>query len=405
MRSPADLEAHNPSMAGGDLAAGSAELDQQLVFRPAPELFRYRAPLRGLRVCGAATHPGPGVHGASGGRSGAGRPRGWVARTVLAVTTRELNRATLARQGLLERLDTTPVALAERLVGLQGQEPLPPLIGLWTRLAEAERVGLQALVDQGRLVRASLMRGTLHLVSVADYRRLRPAVQPVLDRALAGHQYTRGLDLDAVEEAAREVFGDRTLTFDEVRDALAPRFPDANPRGLGYAARLRLPLVADPSGGFRVLEAGRAIAPAKLRERYQAAFGPATAADFRTWSGLTGGDRLPEDAGPRPDPDTPAPVRFLPAFDNMLLAHKDRSRVIAPEHAPRVVTKNLRVHPTFLVDGFVAGTWKAKRGGKRATLALEPFGRTAKAVRAELEREGEALLRFLEPDASAFAVT
>src|SRR6476620_8166773 len=190
--------------------------------------------------------------------------------TVRAMERRALNRATLARQGLLERQALTPVRLAERLCGLQAQEPLPPLVGLWTRLADADRAGLQALVDEGRLVRATLMRGTLHLVSAADYRRLRPAVQPVLDRALAGHQYTRGLDLDAVEAAAREVFGDRTLNLDEVRDALAPRFPEANPRGLGYAARLRLPLVAAPGGGFRVLETGRPIATRRLMERYGA---------------------------------------------------------------------------------------------------------------------------------------
>lgn len=324
--------------------------------------------------------------------------------TVSAMTRRALNRATLARQGLLERQAMTPQKMAERLVGLQAQEVLPPLIGLWSRVEGADRERLERLVREGELVRATLMRGTLHLVTPADYRRLRPAVQPLLDGLLARHPYTRDLDLDAVEAAARKVFGSRTLGFDEVREKLSAAFPDANERGLGYAARLRLPLVAEPDGGFRVAETGRAISAPKLVERYLAAFGPATAADFRTWSGLRG-EVGPADDGPTPDPDTPAPVRFIPAFDNLVLAHADRSRVIDPEHQSKVTTKNLRVNPTFLVDGFVAGTWKADTKGKTAKLALAPFGRLTRKVRGELEEEGDALLRFLAPGASAFAVT
>jgi hypothetical protein len=319
------------------------------------------------------------------------------------MTTRALNRATLARQGLLERATITPAKMAEQLIGLQAQEALPPLIGLWTRLQGVDREALEALVADGKLVRATLMRGTLHLVSPADYRRLRPAVQPLLDTLLARHAYTKDLDLDAVEQEARKVFGKRTLDFDEVRATLARRFPDANERGLGYAARLRLPLVAVPDGGFRIEETGRAIALPKLAERYQAAFGPGSAADFATWSGLKA--EVGEDAGPCPDPDTPAPVRFIPAFDNLVLAHKDRSRIIDPGHQGKVTTKNLRVNPTFLVDGFAAGTWKADTKAKTAKLALEPFGKLTKEARAELEEEGEALLRFLAPAASAFAVT
>ncbi|MFL5846547.1 MAG: winged helix DNA-binding domain-containing protein [Solirubrobacteraceae bacterium] len=321
------------------------------------------------------------------------------------MTTRALNRATLARQGLLEREAVAPAEMAERLVGLQAQEPLPPLIGLWTRCAGVTREQLEGLIASGALVRATLMRGTLHLVTPADYRRLRPAVQPLLDQVLARHAYTKDLDLAAVGEAARKVFGTGTLDFDEVRDRLAPRFPDANPRGLGYAARLLLPLVAAPDGGFRIEETGRAIANAKLAQRYAAAFGPASAADFRAWSGLKADDGLAADDGPAPDPDTPAPVRFIPAFDNLVLAHKDRSRVVPPAHQGKVTTKNLRVNPVFLVDGFAAGTWKADTKRKTAKLVLEPFGRLTKKARGELEQEGEALLRFLAPDASGFAVT
>lgn len=320
------------------------------------------------------------------------------------MTRRALNRATLARQGLLERRTIAPAKLAEQLCGLQAQEVLPPLIGLWTRLDGVDRATLEGLMRDGKLVRATLMRGTLHLVSPADYRRLRPAMQPLLDQLLARHAYTKDLDLDAVEAAARKVFGRRTLAFDEVREKLAKKFPGANERGLGYAARLRLPLVADPDGGFRVVETSRAITLPKLAERYQTAFGPASRADFAVWSGLRV-EEMPADTGPSGDPDTPAPVRFIPAFDNLVLAHKDRSRVLDPKHQGKVTTKNLRVNPTFLVDGFVAGTWKADTKGRTAKLALQPFGTLTKKVRSELEEEGDALLRFLAPEASATAVT
>jgi hypothetical protein len=107
---------------------------------------------------------------------------------------------------------------------------------------------------------------------------------------------------------------------------------------------------------------------------------------------------------PRPDAETPAPVRFLPAFDNMLLAHKDRTRIIDDEHRPKVVTKNLRIHPTFLVDGFVAGMWSVKATKRKATLTLEPFVKLTKKVQKELSDEGEALLRFSEPEVETVEV-
>jgi hypothetical protein len=107
---------------------------------------------------------------------------------------------------------------------------------------------------------------------------------------------------------------------------------------------------------------------------------------------------------PRPGPDTPAPVRFLPAFDNMLLAHKDRTRIIDDEHRPKVVTKNLRIHPVFLVDGRAAGMWSVKATKKKATLTLEPFAKLTKKAQKELAEEAERLLRFAEPEVGAVAV-
>jgi hypothetical protein len=144
---------------------------------------------------------------------------------------------------------------------------------------------------------------------------------------------------------------------------------------------------------------------------------------MQIWSGLKGlsgvfkdmGDQLDQVDGPngklydlpdapRPGDDAAAPVRFLPAFDNMLLAHKDRTRIIDEEHRPKVVTKNLRIHPTFLVDGFAAGMWSIKATKKKATLTLEPFAPVAKKVQKQLEEEGERLVRFAEPDVPAVEV-
>jgi hypothetical protein len=158
----------------------------------------------------------------------------------------------------------------------------------------------------------------------------------------------------------------------------------------------------------------------ELVRRYLAAFGPASPLDMQIWSGLKGlkeafaaiEDELEEVGGglydvpgaPRPAADTPAPVRFLPAFDNMLLAHKDRTRIIDDEHRPKVVTKNLRIHPTFLVDGFAAGMWSIKATKKKATLTVEPFAKLTRKAQRELTEEGEALLRFAEPEVGSVDV-
>jgi hypothetical protein len=336
-----------------------------------------------------------------------------------AMTLRELNRATLARQGLLERRRGGAIATIERLCGMQAQELAPPFTGLWTRLAGFERAELDEALAAGEAVRATLMRATLHLVSAADYRRLRPALAPVLDGALRGRAAVTGdVDVEALLPVARRLLAGRPLTFAELRPLLAAEFPGVNERGLGYATRLALPLTVSPAGGFALAEVGEPLPRPELVRRYLAAFGPATVADMQAWSGLKGlaadfaaadleqeGRLYDVPGAPRPDPDSPAPVRFLPAFDSVILGYRDRARVVPAEHQGRVTTKNLRVNAIFLVDGFAAGTWTSQRKAERATLTLEPFARLTKKARGELEREGDALLRFLEPDASAFAVT
>lgn len=350
-----------------------------------------------------------------------------MARRVL--TARELGRATLARQLLLERAQVPVVEAVERVGGLQAQEPRPPFVGLWSRVAGFAPSGLLGPLRAGEVVRGMLMRATLHLVSAGDFAALRPALAPAMTAAMNGALRGRmdGLVLEEVIPAARALLAERPRTFDELRSLLGERFPAANDRALGYAVRTQLPLVMVPSEdrwGFpRAAEfALPAAAPARdapaepLVRRHLAAFGPASAADAQAWSGVRGlgavldgmrdelevfaderGRELFDLPGaPRPGADTPAPPRLLPEFDSLLLAHADRSRVIADEHRPLVVTKNLRVRATFLLDGVVAGTWAIERKGRSARIALTPFGRLRKADRQALDAEGEALLAFAE---------
>jgi hypothetical protein len=358
-----------------------------------------------------------------------------------ALSRAQLNRATLARQLLLEREAVPVTAAVERLAGMQAQEPKHPFIGLWTRVEGFDREDLRRALLERDVVRATLMRSTLHLMTAADYAALRMSMQPPASVALRvlGAR-SQGLDLDAVLPAARRLLAGRSLAFDPIRAALAEQFPDVDHRALGYAVRTLVPLVMVPSrdarwGFERVAEFTLADewlgAPpgqedrAALARRYLGALGPASAADVQVWSGVGGmkavldgmrdelevfaderGRELFDLPGaPRPDADVPAPPRFLPEFDNLVLAHDDRSRVIADAHRPLVTTKNLRVRATFLVEGTVAGTWTIEAKRRLATLRMAPFATLGRRVRAALAEEGEALVRFAEPESAAHAVT
>ncbi len=353
------------------------------------------------------------------------------------LTTRQLNRALLARQMLLERSAASVLDAVERLAGLQAQVARPPFVGLWTRLAGFRRQDLVDLLLGRQVVRATAMRSTLHLLSAADFVGLRGAIQPALSRAAQAilRERAQTFDLGAMAAEARVFFGGAPATFDALRIHLKGKHPAADERAIAYTIRNHLPLVQVPTdtawafpaaADFSLADAwlGTEVStapqpPHELVRRYLAAFGPATPGDAQVWSGLQGlravfdelrpelvtfrDERkrelfdLPEE--PRPDEDTLAPVRFLPEFDNLVLAHDDRSRVIADEHRPKVTLKNLQVRATFLVDGFVAGIWKIERKRKTATLVLEPFAPIPKKALAALEKEGDALLRFVEEDA------
>jgi hypothetical protein len=286
------------------------------------------------------------------------------------------------------------------------------------------------------------MRATLHLMTREEFVAHRPALQSMLTQAMQGvlRDRTRGLEADALIDAARKYFDKTPASFEALRTHLASRFPRLDVRAMGYMVRTHLPLVQIPADGakwaypatadFAVAESwlgerlGNDPGPGALLLRYLSAFGPATLRDFQTWSGLTVARDFVQKLGPKlrtfrddrgrelfdvpkapvPGEDGAAPVRFLPEFDSVLLAFADRSRIIADEHRPAIATKNLLVPATFLVDGFVAGTWKIERKSKAATLSIKPFGSLPKPVRRDLEDEGERLLRFAEDDAQAFAV-
>jgi len=356
------------------------------------------------------------------------------------LTLRAQNRATLARQMLLARATVAPLAAIERVAGLQAQWPRPPFIGLWSRVEGFARGQLAALLAERRAVRGTLLRGTLHLVSAEDYLAWRAPLQPVLSRGLSVlGERAAGLDTAAVTAAARELLLDGPQTFEKIREHLAARFPRVNDRALGHATRMLLPLVQEPTADpwsfaatsrFALAESwlGRPVTAgadvAQLVRRYLAAFGPATVADAQSWSGLQAlkpvfASLRPELAvfsdergrelfdlpdAPRPAEDVEAPVRYLHEFDNLLLAHVDRRRVVADVHKKAVYLPALRVAPTFLIDGAVAGTWAIERKKTIATLRVSPFAKLPAKTRAALLAEGERLADFLEPDASSVTV-
>jgi hypothetical protein len=356
------------------------------------------------------------------------------------LSTRALNRAALARQMLLAREAVPPLKAIERLAGLQAQVPKPPFVALWSRIEGSERAALRKVIERRQVVRATMMRGTLHLLSTKDFLRWRTAMQPVLTEGMRGvTKSAEPLDVKRLVAEGRAFFDEEPRPFEALRDHFEARFGSDDVRMKAYCVRMHLPLVMVPDdsqwswpsdAAFAVAETylGKKIDPADhtsdLVLRYLAAFGPATRADFQSWSGLGGAKAVFEQLrpklvtfcderkrelfdlpnAPRPDAETNAPVRFLPDYDSARLGWFDRKRIIADEHVPLVATKNLRVLATFLVDGFVAGTWNITRKKSTATLSIAAFAKLARNDRDALVEEGERLLRFAEEDAEKIAV-
>jgi hypothetical protein len=342
---------------------------------------------------------------------------------VSSLTTRALNRALLARQLLLGRSEMPVPDALEHLVGLQAQNPRDPYLGLWSRLRAFDPAQLSDLLARRRAVRISLMRSTIHLVTAGDALAIRPVLQSWLERNLStatpfGRQID-GIDVRALAAAGHELLVAEPMTFAELGRRLSERFPGYDPTALGYAVREYVPLVQVPPRGLWG-ESGRALhTPAEhwleqpfgpapeiqpLLDRYLRAFGPATMADFAAWSGLPvgplskrfGREPLDIDGAPLPDGDTPAPVRFLPDYDNVLLAHADRTRIL-PEGARG---RDVIGRPTVLVDGFVAAFWKLER--RTGAITVSPLRTLTAAERRDVLAEAELLLgQLLAPGGPA----
>ncbi|WP_340686478.1 winged helix DNA-binding domain-containing protein [Amycolatopsis coloradensis] len=344
------------------------------------------------------------------------------------LSPRALNRATLARQLLLDRDDLPAVTAIERLAGLQAQAPDSSYVGLWSRLRDFQVDELAKPLAAREVVRSTLMRGTVHLVTAADGLALWPTVRSVVERGFLGH-YSReiaGLDLAAIAEAGRALLAERPRTRAEIRTALAPRWPDADPQTLAYAVNSLLPLAhVTPRGlwgqtgpaAFALLEewvgepVTSGISLDDLVVRYLKAFGPATVRDAQVWSGLTrlkevferlrprlitfrdteGKELFDLPDAPRPDPETPAPPRFLPEYDNVLLSHADRARVIPDGRRVPLPPGNGGRRGTLLVDGEFLAIWAIKG----AILTIE----SRKPLRDQdsIAEEGARLLEFVAP--------
>jgi hypothetical protein len=361
------------------------------------------------------------------------------------LSKRVLNRATLERQLLLRRSAMPALDAVRHLVGVQAQVPLNPYLGLWSRIDRFQPEQLAQLVLDRQVVRIVVMRATLHLVTADDCLVLRPLMQPVLDRELLRHRdygpSLRAVDLAPVLAFAQRLLAERPRTGAELRRAMDERFPDLDAGALAYACRNVLPLVQVPPRGVwghtgavasTTAEAylGRALATDPSIDsvvlRYFAAFGPASVADVAAWSGLTGMrevvDRLEtrlrpfRDEGgrelfdlpdaPRLDPDTPAPPRFLPEYDNLLLAHADLTRFISEDHRKRLFASTRPVRGSVLYDGSVCGTWRldADQDAGSVRLVIDAVARLTKRGAATLAASGRRLLRFLASDAETHDV-
>ncbi|NUL06264.1 winged helix DNA-binding domain-containing protein [Streptomyces lunaelactis] len=355
---------------------------------------------------------------------------------------RALNRATLDRQLLLRRAPKSAMSAkgaVEHLVGLQAQNVKPPYFALAARLDGFDPEDLSALMASREVARLVTMRSTIHTHSADDCLTLRPLVQAARDRELK--QFRNGLvgvDLGRLGAISRELVEEQPRTMKELREALLKEWPDGDPFALSVAARCVLPLVQvtprglwGRSGQVTLTTAehwfGRESEPVPAPDgtvlRYLAAFGPASVKDMQTWSGLTrmrevferlrprlavfqdeqGVELFDLPDAPRPDADTPAPPRFLPEYDNLLLSHADRSRFVTEEYTSRTWKGN-QSFSVLMVDGRLSGIWrleeskgsqgsKASQGSKgSALLTVQAFGKLTRTQREAVAEEGERIL-------------
>lgn len=330
----------------------------------------------------------------------------------------------------------------EHLVGVQAQATLPPYYGLWSRLEPFDPHEIGGLLTGRELVRLTLMRGTVHLVTVRDALLLRPLVQVVVERGHNGAFGRRmgGADPAELADATRELLADGPLGARELGRRLVERGIGDDPEAIGNAARVYVPLVQVPPRGvwgasgralYATLESWTGLVPQEepsaddVVVRYLRAFGPASVLDVQSWSGLTrlkaaverlrptlatfrnehGRELFDLPEAPRPDPAGPAPVRLLGEYDNVLLGHADRRRIVPEDFPWQAMRAPGRFVNNLLVDGVLRATWWLEREGKAtAVLAIRPHGRLTKGERREVELEAERMVEFAAGDANARGV-
>jgi Winged helix DNA-binding domain len=355
------------------------------------------------------------------------------------LTTRQLNRTLLQRQMLLERQEATAAEIVEHLVGMQAQEPVDPYVGLWTRIQHFDPAELAALITDRAMVRGPLMRVTMHMLPAGDFLRLRPLLQPLMESRFRSSPFAReldGIDLETVAATGKELIEAKPRTRAELSRLLAERWPDRDPLSLAYVITHIVPVVQVPPRGVWGKRAqatwttaeswlGQPLASkpdlASMVLRYLAAFGPASVMDFQSWSGLTrirevvepmrsqlrtfrdenGTELFDLPDAPLADPDTPAPVRFLPYYDNVLLGHADRTRIVPDEPRAPMFPGYESNLGSLLVDGFFRGQWKIDRDGGEATLEVEVTKRLSKRHASAVTGQGRRLLAFRDPVAEA----
>jgi len=353
----------------------------------------------------------------------------------MKLTDRVLNRTLLARQRLLERVPATVPQLCEHLVGLQAQDVLPPYIGLWSRVTNFDPATVSSALEDRSLVRITVMRATIHLVTAADALRIAPHIQPELEKIPFRKSFNYGamvgLDPEEVRARGERVVGEQPITAAELRARAAAEYPDRSSAAVAQTWIYQLPVLQTPPRGLwknnsrpvwsRIepwlgAPLDHAYPMRELVIRYLRAFGPATTMDVQTWSRLLGikevltelGDRVrtyTDDRGRTlydaadaelADPDVPAPVRLLGWYDNALLSHQDRSRIVPGGAPPPLRHLAAQVSPV-LVDGYLAGVYKIFTDKSTARLRIAPGRDWSAAESSAVEAEAHALLRFLEP--------
>lgn len=364
------------------------------------------------------------------------------------LSDRALGRALLERQLLLQRASITAVVAIARLAGLQAQWSPAPYIGLWTRLARFAISDLEGALDDHTVVKATVMRGTLHLLAASEFPLFSTATAAARIDLWRNPKLEEGIDMGGLEARLARYTAKTPRSFDELAAFIDHAAPGDRDRQRYLIRRLvfnRGAMVhTPPSGTWRHYRTGGYVAGrswvSDWREpsvedatdhvvrRHLGAFGPATVDDVGSWSSirtplireslarLAGVSRFRDERrrelfdlsrAPRPDPETPAPVRFLPKWDSTLLGYAapERVRILPERYRKAVILKNGDVLQTILVDGVVAGTWATTVTRGEANLTITPFAKLARADRTALAEEGERLARFTDPEAKQHRVT